>query len=137
MKRDPTAMIHPLAQLDPHELPFNLVVVKIKTGEAITLPGKIASMRAHDKIGNFPENLSHFDNMLREIGYSKSDDHHYSYKYDREHETIRLDVNISQTLLQSRGIDSRIRYDDIRWILRASEHPFIPCSEDFWINPSV
>ena len=137
MKNDPTAMIHPLNQLDPHELSFNLVVVKIKPGEAITLPEKIAVMRRHEKICNIPANLDHFDNMLKEIGYSKADDHHYAYKYDSEHETIRLDVNNVETLLQSRGIDSKIRFDDIRWRLKASDHDFLPCSVDFWSDPTI
>ena len=137
MKNDPTAMIHPLDQLDPHELPFNLVVVKIKPGEAITLPEKIAAMMAHEKICQIPDNLDHFNKMLKEIGYSKSDDHHYAYKYDIKHETIRLDVNNVETLLQSRGIDSKIRYDDIRWRLKASDHNFIPCSVDFWSDPTI
>ena len=47
----------------------------------------------------------------------------------------RLDVNASESLLNSKTISSDAKYKDIRWILLASEHDFKPCDEDFWKHP--
>ncbi len=135
MRMDPTAMIHPIEQLDPMEKPLSLVMVRLKRGEGMTLPGKISQLREHPSIKGSPDSASHFEEMLGEIGYDQSDDHHYSTTYSDEVEFTRLDVNSSESLLNSKTISSDAKYKDIRWILLASQHDFQACDSDFWKDP--
>ena len=134
LKVNPTASIHPLSQLDPIEIPFHLVIVKIRKGGGATLPNKIQELRNHHHILGSPSASSHFEKMLEEIGYDTSDDHHYTTEYDESVDCIHLDVNTTSTILQTQRIDSGVKIGDrnIRWRLVASEHQFKDCDDEFW-----
>jgi len=135
LRANPTASIHPLSQLDPIDIPFHLVIVKIRRGEGVTLPHKIQQLRNHQHIRGSSSASSHFDSMLLEIGYDPSDDHHYTTQYEESAECIRLDVNAAPTILQTNRIDGGVKVDDVRWRLVASHHEFKDCDDDFWKNP--
>lgn len=136
IKANPTASIHPLSQLDPTDMPFHLIIVKIRRGEEMTLPNKIQQLRNHQHIRGSPSASSHFDSMLLEIGYAPSDDHHYTAQYEEIAECIRLDVNSAITLLQTNRIDNTVMVDDIRWRLLSSQHEFKECDSDYWSDPA-
>ena len=135
LRANPTASIHPLSQLDPIDIPFHLVIVKIRRGEGVTLPHKIQQLRNHQHIRGSSSASSHFDSMLLEIGYDPIDDHHYTTQYEESAECIRLDVNAAPTILQTNRIDGGVKVDDVRWRLVASHHEFKDCDDDFWKNP--
>ena len=137
LRADPTALIHPISQLDPIEKPFDLVIVKIQRGEGVTLPEKVSQMLEHGKIKSSSSNLSHFQEMLRDVGYDEGDAHHYPSQYEVKPECIRLDVNSASTLLQTNRIDSSVLVDDIRWRLLASQHEFKECNSDYWTDPTI
>tara|TARA_B110000003_G_scaffold261274_1_gene282831 strand:- start:206 stop:1177 length:972 start_codon:yes stop_codon:yes gene_type:complete len=134
---DPIAWIHPDNQLQPIEVPFSLVVVKVKKGEGTSLPEKIDEVYNHSKVSSSAAAKSHIDNMLEEIGYSKDDAHHYPTTYQKDSECIHMDANASETTLFPSRVESSVKYDDLRWRLLVSDHAFSECDDDFWKDPAA
>ncbi len=136
MRPDPMASVHPIDQLEPIDVPFNLVMIKLRRDDSgFSLPDLIDIIR--EKIGSGNGHRVHFEDVLLAAGYR--DDHSFAYidfRYSSELE-IRLPINEDANVLFPAMISSNVNYVDIRWKLRMSQHPFINIDDDFWTNPGI
>jgi len=133
MKPDPVAEIHPISQLEPIDMPFNLIVISLTrddTGDNIQ--SIVDEIR--ENIVSRPDASDHFEDVLAQSVYSR-----LSSIQKLESYSIKkigcLEINDHANVLYPAQISRRVRYDDISWKLRYSDHPFVEIDEGFWINP--
>jgi len=135
MRPDPIAMIHPINQLEPIEIPFNLVIVGLSRNfDGTSLNDLIEKIRAQIGIDIISGN--HFEEVLSASGYLNHSSASEAEKYSL---TLfsRLPINGIANVLFPAMISNNVNYDDIRWRLRWSDHPFIPIEDNYWTNPSI
>jgi len=119
MLPDPIAHIHPRDQLAPIGLPFNLVMVSLRSEEeGETLPQIIGRIRG--KLGVENNQRAHFEEMISCSGYS--DEHSDLFPRTYSSEIHRLTIDEETPVLYPAVIDNRTRYDDFRWRLRWSDY---------------
>tara|TARA_B100000767_G_C19758181_1_gene533955 strand:- start:352 stop:1335 length:984 start_codon:yes stop_codon:yes gene_type:complete len=133
MRPDPVAHIHPISQLEPIGIPFNLIVISLSrddTGDNIQ--SLIYEIR--ENIASRPDVSEHFEVVLAQSVYPR-----LSHTQKLELYSIknigRLEINEHTNVLYPAQILTGVQYDDISWKLRYSDHPFVELDEGFWINP--
>jgi hypothetical protein len=134
MKPDPVADIHPISQLEPIDQPFNLIVISLTQDDSgDDIQSIVDSIRR--KIVSRPDASEHFEDVLAQSVYPR-----LSPRQKLESYSIKkigcLEINDHANVLYPAQISTGVRYDDISWKLRYSDHPFSEIKEDFWRNPA-
>jgi hypothetical protein len=130
------ASIHPIEQLEPIDIPFNLVIIQLlRDDDGINLPELIEITRS--KLGTGNSHKTHFEDVLLAGRYRDRDSASYEGSRYSPALEIRLPINDSANVLYPAVINSNVNYADVRWRLRSSDHPFIDTDDAFWKGPSL
>lgn len=131
---NPIAIVHPIEQLEPIGLPFNLVMVRLmRNDDGQSLPEMIDQIR--NKLGDDNANRTHFRDMIQQSGYLDNHSDRYSDKY--LYEVSKVTITEDSPVLHPGKIDNSAQYHDIRWRLRLSDYTTTPVDDVFWGNPIV
>ena len=134
MKPDPVVDIHPVQQLEPIHIPFNLAVVSLsRDDQGITIRSLVDDMTS--TLSPTPGMQQYFDDVLQASVFPRLTAEQKNESY-RINSIMRLGINETTNVLMPSKIYSDVQYDDIRWKLRMSNHRFVEASPDFWSDPS-
>ena len=130
---NPVAKVHPITQLEPIDVPFNLVVIKIKSDKTkgTSLPEWVDLINTKLTSATSKKRLT---DLLLEAGYKEEHRPEYTRKFLFE-EALKYKIDKTTKTLCPFNIDAKAKYADVRWILRSSDYPMVACNPSFWANP--
>jgi len=132
---NPVVKVHPIQQLEPISLSFNLILVKLlrdrKAGSTLSQFVDVIMTKLTSN-----KEKKEFESLLLSVGYKEVHKSRYTRMFTID-EILRYKIDKSTTTLCPATIGSKARYLDIRWTLQASDYPMINCDPAFWKNPAI
>ncbi len=130
---NPIVKVHPVQQLEPIDIPFHLIIVKLKSDKTngTNLPELITEIESKLQTS---ADKDKFESLVEEVGYFKIDSHKYNRKFTHL-ETLRYEISNNTETLCPFTIGPKAKYHSIRWTLLVSDYKMDKCESDFWQNP--
>ena len=108
---NPIVKVHPVQQLEPMDIPFHLIIVKLKSDKTngTSLPELITEIES--KLQTVDKDK--FESLVEEVGYFSTDSHKYDRKFSHL-ETLRYEISKNTETLCPFTIGSKAKYHSIR-----------------------
>ena len=127
---DPVLHISSFNQLRPCNPDLHLVMVRVRPGGSLTLPGLVEQLRV--VLAEDPDALDAFESRLSLMGYFDIHAAHYRRRY-QEASFSALTIDETVDVLHEGRLDRPVAgLLDAKWSLDPATLPFAPIDREFW-----